>query len=146
MPEVEESVVIDRPRDQVFAFATDPTNVPLYNSNLIEFERLTPGPLKKGSQDRGAIKVAGKRMDWTAEAVEFEEGRRVAFRSIEAPVPFELEMTYEDVGDGTKVTWHQESDSFGGFFGKLADPLVTRMYAKDLRSNLENLKELLEAE
>ena len=98
MPEVEESVVIDRPRDQVFAFATDPTNVPLYNSNLIEFERLTPGPLKKGTQDRGAIKVAGKRMDWTAEAVEFEEGRRVAFRSIEAPVPFELKTTYEDVG------------------------------------------------
>ena len=146
MPIVEESVVINRPRDQVFAFATDPANALLWNSNLIEFERLTPGPLQKGTQDRGAVRVAGQRLDWTAEVIEFEEGRRVASRSTEAPMPFEIEATYEDVGDGTKVTWHQESDTFGGFFGKLADPLVTRMYAKDLRSNLENLKELLEAE
>jgi hypothetical protein len=32
----------------------------------------------------------------------------------------------------------------GGFFGKLADPLVTRMYAKDVKSNLEKLKDLVE--
>lgn len=33
-----------------------------------------------------------------------------------------------------------------GFFGELTDPLVNRMYAKDVHSNLEKLKELLEAE
>ncbi len=146
MPVVEESIVINRPRDQVFAYATDPTNIPVWASNFIEFQRLTPGPLRKGTQQRGAVKVAGKRMDFTAEAVEFEDGHRVVFRSIDAPVPFELEGTYEDVADGTRVTLHQESDSFGGFFGKLADPLVTRRFAKDLRTNLDNLKELLEAE
>ena len=44
------------------------------------------------------------------------------------------------------MTWHQESETYGGFFGKLADPLVTRMYAKDVRSNLEKMKELVEAQ
>lgn len=42
------------------------------------------------------------------------------------------------------MTWHQESETFRGFFGMLADPLVTRIYAKDVRSNLEKLTELLD--
>ena len=44
------------------------------------------------------------------------------------------------------MTFHQESASFfKGFLGKLADPVVTRMYARDVRRNLAKLKELLEA-
>lgn len=31
-------------------------------------------------------------------------------------------------------------------FRRLADPLVTRMYAKDVRTNLTKLKELVEAQ
>ena len=146
MPVVDDSIVINRPRSEVFSFATDPDNIPLYNSNLIEYEQLTEGPVGQGTQNRGSVKVAGKRIDFVSEVVEFEEGGRLASRSIESQVPFELDVTYEDAGSGTKVSWHQESPTFGGFFGKLADPLVNRMYAKDVHSNLENLKELLEAE
>jgi hypothetical protein len=146
MPIVDESIVINRPREEVFAFAIDPANVALYSSNLIEFKQLTPGPVQKGTKDAGAVKVAGKRIDWTTEVVEFEQGRRSVSRSLESPIAFEIDLTYEDAEGGTKVMWHQETDTFGGFFGKLADPLVTRMYSKDVRSNLEKLKELLEAE
>lgn len=31
-----------------------------------------------------------------------------------------------------------------GFFGKLADPVVARMFSRDMRSNLHRLKEVLE--
>lgn len=145
MPIVDESIIIKRPRKEVFAFATDPANVPLYSSNLIEFHQTTPGPVQKGTRDAGAVKVAGRRIDWTTEIVEFEEGRRSVSRSIDSPISFEIDLRYEDAEGGTKVMWHQESTTFGGFFGKLADPLVNRMYSKDVRSNLEKLKELLEA-
>lgn len=143
---VDESIIIKRPRDEVFAFAIDPANVPLFSSNLIEYRQLTPGPVQKGTRDAGAVKVAGKRIDWTTEVVEFEEGRRWGVRSVESPIAFEMDLRYEDAEDGTEIRWHQESETFGGFFGKLAEPLVNRMYAKDVRSNLEKLKELLEAE
>ena len=118
----------------------------MYSSNLIEFEQVTDGPVGKGTRNRGSVKVAGKRIDFTTEVVEFDEGGRVASRSVESPIPFELDVTYEDADGGTRVSWHQESPGFGGFFGKLTDSLVTRMSAKDVRSNLETLKELLEAE
>jgi uncharacterized membrane protein len=146
MPVIDESIVIDRGRSEVFAFATDPENVPLFNSNMISFEQLTEGPIGKGTRDRGSVRVAGKTIEWTTEVTEFEHDRHLMSRSVESPVGFELDIRYEDADGGTKVTWHQESETYGGFFGKLADPLVTRMYAKDVRSNLEKLKELVEAQ
>lgn len=146
MPVVDESIVIDRGRREVFEFATDPENVPLYSSNMISFEQLTEGPVGEGTRNHGKVRVAGRTIEWTTEVTEFEQDRRFSSRSVESAVGFELDVTYEDADGGTKVTWHQESETYGGFFGKLADPLVTRMYAKDVRSNLEKLKELVEAQ
>lgn len=146
MPVIDDSIVINRPRGEVFAYANDPDNIALYSSNMMSYEQLTEGSVGTGTRNRGTIKVAGKQLEFTAEVIEFELDGRLMSRSIESPVSFLLEMTYEDVDAGTKVSWHQDSPPFGGFFGKLADPLVSRMYAKDVRSNLEKLKDLLEAE
>ena len=53
-------------------------------------------------------------------------------------------VTFSDEGSGTRVTWLQESESLGGVF-KLADGLVMKLYSRDVRSNLEKAKTLLEA-
>ncbi|MFP4553771.1 MAG: hypothetical protein ACLFRT_07895 [Actinomycetota bacterium] len=53
MPVVDESIVIDRSRSEVFAFATDPENVPLYYSNMLSFEQLTEGPVGEGTRNHG---------------------------------------------------------------------------------------------
>ena len=46
---------------------------------------------------------------------------------------------------GSRQLIHQGSTaSLGGFFGKLADPLGARMYQRDMNSNFNNLKALLE--
>lgn len=145
MPVVEETIIIKAPRDEVFAFATDPANVPLYSSNLVEFEKTSEGRVGKGTTYRGVVKVAGRSLTWTAEVSEFDQGLLFVNRSLESPMAWETRVTYEDDAGDTLVRWRQEVDNFGGFFGKLADPLVTRMYAKDVKSNLEKLKELLEA-
>jgi ligand-binding SRPBCC domain-containing protein len=145
MPVVEETILIKRPRDEVFAFATDPANVPLYSSNLVEFEKTSDGPVGKGTTYRGLVKVAGRSLKWTSEVAEYDQGRRFVNRSVESPMAWEMQVSYEDDSGDTLVHWRQETDGYGGFFGKLTDPLVTRMYAKDVKSNLEKLKELLEA-
>ena len=77
MPVVDESIVIDRGRREVFAFATDPENVPLFNSNMISFEQLTDGPVGKGTRNHGMVRVAGKTIEWTTEVTEFEQDRRL---------------------------------------------------------------------
>lgn len=58
---------------------------------------------------------------------------------------FTIEYIIEPVDNGTNMTFHQTAGELGGFFGKLADPLVVRLYQRDVWSNLEKLKELLES-
>ena len=144
MPTIEESVTIDRPRGEVFAYATDPNKITEFSSNLVEYEQQSDGERGKGAVDRGVAKVAGKRLEFTSEITEWQPGERMVARSIDAPMDFVLTQTFEDAGDGTKVTFHQEVPNLGGFFGKLGDAVVTKMYSRDVRANLESLKIILE--
>lgn len=145
MPEVEESVVIARPRDEVYAFMTTAANVPLYSSNIVSYEMVSGQEGVAGAVAKGTSKVAGKRLDWTITLREADEGKRTFAETTESPVPFSLEMRFEDEGDGTRVTFHQRTQGLGGFFGKLADGVVVKLYARDVRANLEKAKLLLEA-
>jgi hypothetical protein len=145
MPTIEESIEIERPCADVFAFASDPAKQVLYQSNLIEYEQLEDGPVEKGSKERGAVRVAGKKLSFTQEVTEWDPPHRMVMRSLEAPMHWELELRCEELAaDRTRLTMHQQVDELGGFFGKLGDAIVTKMYTRDVRSNLENLKDLLE--
>lgn len=142
MPHVEESVHIDRPVAEVFAYMSDPGNQTTIQSNMIEFH--SDGPLEKGRRTSGVTRVAGRKVEWTAEVTEFEPDRRVEIRSVEAPMSFHITWRLEPSEEGTRLTFEQEIGSLGSFFGRLADPVVTKMYARDVRGNLDNLKTLLE--
>ncbi len=79
------------------------------------------------------------------EYAEIDIGHRTLLRTTNAPLDSTIEETFEVSGSGTKFTYHQTTEPFRGLFGKLADSLVIRLYQRDLRSNLEKLKVLLEA-
>lgn len=146
MPEVEECIFIERPPEAVFRFATEPANVPRFSPNVLEYERLDEGILRVGSRVRGTAKVAGRRVDYIYEVTEFNPPERYVIRAVESPISFRVTQRYEATDEGTLVDWHTESDGYGGFFGKLAESVVTSMYARDVKSNLRTLKELLEVE
>ena len=146
MPVIEESIVISRPAMEVFEFLTEPENVLLYSSNVVEYEQVSGAPRDVGGVARGTARVAGRRLSFTTELVEVEPARLARSRSSDASIPFRLELRFDEVPEGTRVTWHQETDELGGFFGKLGDAVVVKVYARDVRSNLANAKTLLEAQ
>jgi carbon monoxide dehydrogenase subunit G len=141
---VEESIVISKPRMDVWEFMTDPDNIPVYSSNVVEYERLSGEKHEVGRVCRGVVKVVGRRLEFTDELVESEQGRHGKLVSTDATIPYTLSLHYDDEGDGTKVTWHQEVESLKGLF-KFADPIVLKLYARDVRSNLEKAKTILES-
>lgn len=144
MPTIDEMIRIERAPHEVFEFATDPEKVPLYSSNLVNYEKTSEGPIGVGATYAADVKVAGKVFHWTAESVEFDQDHAWTMKSMESPMPWEIHVELIPEDGGTKVEWHQETGDWGGFFGKLAEPLVTKMYSKDVKSNLEKLKLLVE--
>ena len=145
MPVVEESIIINKPRAEVFAFAGNSENLMQWSSNIIEYTASPPGPLQSDTTSKGTTRVAGRNVEWTAKVSELEDGEVFSYESVESPMAFTYTYRFEDVPGGTRVTFRQDVPSIGGFFGKLTDPIVTRMYSRNVAANLANLKELLEA-
>jgi uncharacterized membrane protein len=140
---IEESVVIDKPRHEVFEFFADPDNVTVYSSNLVDYEVIEGQPDQVGRKARFSVKVLGVRLDYTDELVERVQDERAKLESRDGRIPYAITLTFSDEGSGTKVAWLQESETLGGVF-KLADGLVLKIYSKDVRSNLEKAKAILE--
>lgn len=146
MPSFHESIVIGRPQKTVFDFLSDPGNVPRYSPSIVRYEPSDDQPFGLGSRVDGSIKVAGKRIDFVEEIVEFDPPRRFSARTIESPIPFRVTVWSDPVSGGTLLEWLTEVDQFGGFFGKLAEAVVIGMYRRELKADLERVRQLIETE
>lgn len=141
---IDEHVVIDRPVEDVWAFIIDPANDLRWMGNLLDFEADWEIRPQVGDHTRRVAKVAGRRCEFTAEITEVVPAKAFAWKSLQAPFPFANGLRLEATGRATRLTFWGETAGMRGFFGKLADPVVARMFARDMRSNLQTLKALLE--
>ena len=69
MIEVEQSITINRPVKEVFAFVADQRNAPRWQSGLLEVRRTTEGTLGVGTKHRFVRKFVGRRLEASNEYV-----------------------------------------------------------------------------
>jgi hypothetical protein len=88
-------------------------------------------------------KFLGRRLETTIEVTEIEEGKKFSFKAT-TPLPFVGTYTFERIGGGTRFREIAEGETKGFF--KVADPIFERMLKRQTKADLENPKELLEAQ
>jgi uncharacterized membrane protein len=142
MARMEASVVINRPIEEVFAFAADPCNDATWGSGVVEVEMTSPGPLARGSTHRYVAQTFGRRTENAGEITVYDPPSRSAWKSTSGPFPVSGGLSFEAVNGGTRVTSNMEAEP-GGFFA-LAAPLLARMFQRQMETDLKNLKDLLE--
>jgi uncharacterized membrane protein len=141
MPSAENSVVIDRPRTEVFAFVADHENDPMWRPGVMDIARASGDG--QGAVYRQGIKgPMGKRIDADFEVTAYQEGSHLAFRTLGGPVQPEGSYVFEDANGGTRVTFALNA--------KLRGPqkLMAPMVAKSMRNQVDaltNLKRVLES-
>ena len=140
---IEESVQINRPLEAVYEFVANPENLPEWTGTAIETRKDTPGPLLEGSTFTSVAKFLGRRIESPFEVTAHEAPRVHSHKSTGGPFPIEGTLTCEEVAGGTRLTQVAEVEP-GGFFG-LVGPLLERVGRRQFRTDLENLKDLLEA-
>jgi uncharacterized membrane protein len=141
--QIEASTTIDRSTEDVFQFVSDLERMPDWATELQETKNLPEGPMGVGTTFTHVIKLLGRRVETDAEIIEYEEGKKLAWKGDAGPGKATLELSVESAQDGTRATGRGEVET-GGLFG-LADPIVKRVFQKQWETNLANLKELLEA-
>jgi uncharacterized membrane protein len=139
VPSAENSVVIDKPRSEVFAFVADHENDPKWRPGVADIKRAS-GEGQGAVYTQGMKGPMGRRIDADFEVTAYQPDTLLAFRTLAGPVRPEGSFRFEDADGGTRITFSLNA-SLGG-----AKKLMTPMVAKSMRSEvaaLDNLKRLL---
>jgi carbon monoxide dehydrogenase subunit G len=138
LPAVRAEVVvdIDRTPEDVYAYLTDVSNLPKWQSGVHSARR-------DGTHIHESRHLLGRELNTTLEVEEEEPPRVFALRAVNSPVPFSVRHELEPSGGGTRLTVTGEGDS--GMLPGFASGIMARRAEKQFRKDFERLKRLLEA-
>ena len=144
MIHVKDSIIINRPIEEVFAFVADQTNGPQWQDGLLEVRRITNDPIGVGTKHTAARKFLGRRLELTNEYIQYEPNKRVTFKGESGSMRFEHSYLTESTPNGTKLTSQMQMEQ-GGLFG-LAEPMIAKSLKRDFEAGSRTLKALLESQ
>ena len=141
----EHTVVIERPVEEVFAFAADPNNDTLWQSTSLETEQTSEGPVDVGTTFRNTSKFLGRRIESTYEVTENDPPHKQCVRITSGPIPGSGCYLFEPAGGGDSTRFTQRFEAEVGGFFRLAEPLVGRAIRRQQEADMATLKDMLEA-
>ena len=142
MIRVTDTVAIERPPAEVFAYVTDPAKLPTWQ-DVEEVVQLTPGPVGVGTRFREVHKVLGVRREQITEVVAFEPGARFEIQVVEGPPPVDGRWDFAPAPAGTWLTFVPTARLPGPL--AVAAPVVELMTALVMSRFHRRLKRGLEA-
>jgi hypothetical protein len=141
--DVETAVDIDRPREDVAAFAIDPDNATAWYENIKEVRWETDPPLAVGSRMAFVAQFLGRRLAYTYQVLVLDSGRRFVMSTAEGPFPMETTYSWEDTASGgTRMTLRNRGQPSG--FSAIAAPVMSMAMRRANRKDLARLKSILE--
>lgn len=142
---VEASIEINRPLHEVFSYVADVGNYPRWMAHVLEVRTDTPGPPRQSDRFVVAIKSVGRSFETPYERISYESDRRYTDQALGGPIPnHQWDSAYQEVPGGTRLTRTVDVES-GGLL-KLLEPLQKRTAGRQLRKDLQTLKDVVEAQ
>jgi hypothetical protein len=136
---ISESSIMERPPAEVSEVAADPFEQLNWDSGTLKsVEKLTPGPLGRGSRYRGEFKGFGTVV---YEYDEFEPGRRFTHHTLMKIAEVRHLFEFEAVSEGTQLTQSIVAEPKG--MGKLMAPIMKVMMRRRLRVINSELRQYL---
>ena len=145
MAPVVASTEISRRPEDVFAYLTDPSNLPDWQESVIRVEEHSGGSVADTKTVVITRHVGPRDMKMAVELGNLDPPRSWTVRGLDGPVRGNVKGSVEPLGDGTRSRVTIEVDLQGHGIGKLIVPLVARRQVqKEMPRNLQHLKERLE--
>jgi uncharacterized membrane protein len=135
------SIEIDRPAEEVFAYATDPAKFPLWQPDVV---RVQVEGSEVGSRFTTTRMIGGSERTMTQEITASAPPRSWAAVGVDGPIRPSASVAIEPLGaDRCQVTFSLDFDGRG--IAAPLVPMVRRMAAKAAPDSYQRLKELLES-
>jgi uncharacterized membrane protein len=138
MPEFENTIRIERPVDEVFAFLSNFENIPKWNYYVLEVRQLSENPIGVGTTYHQIRKTD----EQDFRIIEFEPNHTVAVKTLPQSSPdLEMRFTLYEEGGTTRIRdeWKLDTGT-----PAILERLVRRRVKSAVAENLAKLKELLD--
>jgi carbon monoxide dehydrogenase subunit G len=129
---IEHEVEIARPVEEVFAYLSDPANLPAWQSGVVDVQK------EDGRHFREVRRILGREVASDVEVTTLDPPRRFDLAVRSGPLTVAISHTLEAAGDGTRLRVAGEANA--GLMG----PFVGRKMEKQVQHDFANLKALLE--
>jgi carbon monoxide dehydrogenase subunit G len=139
---IDESIWINAPVEQVFAFVAEPGNLLEIWPSLQDVRNVQPLPSGGYCYD-WTYRMAGLRRYGHAVWVEFIKDQRMAIRT-EGSILDSLLWTFQPEAAGTRLTVSAEYSIPGTALARLVEPVIHRMSEREINTILGNLKARME--
>jgi len=142
MLNITESITIARPPQAVFAFITDVESTPQWSSAISRIVRDGDGPLQVGDTFTEEATLLGRVIRTAKVITVLEEGKLYGEEAREGLLPHAVRMTLSPSGAGTTLTFQLSGDPGRG--ARIFGPLLGRVLKKQVKSDLKQMKRMLE--
>lgn len=139
----EKSIFINLPQQEVFDYVTDPANDQKWRPSSVSAQWTSEGPVGVGSTQHTVDKFLGRNLESDTEVTVWDPPNEFGWKSVGGPIPFELSIKLKAEENGTQMSFSGQAE-LGGFF-KLAEGLAGKQMEKQIDSDFQNLKKVLEA-
>jgi hypothetical protein len=138
------TVDVDRPADEVFAYAIDPTHFHEWQNGVIAGSMDRSGLPEVGDHCVTTRRIGGAERPSTSEIVRIDPPRAWSVRGIDGPIRASVDLTVEPLArTRSRLTIRVDFEGHG--IGKVLVPLmVQRQAAKEMPTNMTTLKSRLE--
>jgi carbon monoxide dehydrogenase subunit G len=126
------TIEIARTPEDVFAYLTDVSNLPAWQTGV------RSATLRDGRVEE-TRSLLGRELRTSLEVVERDEPRLFTLRALDSPVPFTVRHELAPTNGGTRLTVTAEGDVPG-----FAAGLLARRAERQFRKDFERLKQILE--
>jgi carbon monoxide dehydrogenase subunit G len=139
---IEKSVQINRPRQQVFDFASNPDNWAKYEGPVESAEWSSEDPPRVGSIAHITSRLMGRKTESTAEITAWDPPSRYGRKAVNMPFAAELTLDFESQANGTQVNFYWQGE-FGGLL-RIVEGLLGWQLRKAVDKDLAALKRVME--
>jgi carbon monoxide dehydrogenase subunit G len=140
---IHESIAINRPPGEVWAFLTDFFNSPRVRPGALALRRTSPGALGSGSVLQGRMMILGFETRFTMTVTEFDPPRSAVATLAARPGRGVIRTTLEPTPEGTRVDRSTDFELSPAL--RLMSPVFGFLLRRQDRAASRNWKRLIEA-
>jgi carbon monoxide dehydrogenase subunit G len=139
MRRVERTAQIAATPAEVYAFLTEPANLPRWQAGIISAERSSPPPTAVGSTAKVVLELMGQRVAANITVREAVSDRRLALATSVSGIGVVATLDLEPQAGGTRITLASEVRAENIFMAPV-EGMVTSSAERDLDASLARLQ------